>query len=394
MRIFLLTFSFLVLTGTFIFTSCGGGGGGGSESTVPPATTITSTEDAEEALSSSTLLIAPQNSIDNMFNGNTQSALSTQIINPTSSIEISSSKKAFIPAGLAVYMSKKVKKYIFEKRLNAQQSQDICTGEKKDCSDGGTWSCSGDINEQDEIYDITFEYDDCKYEDVTIDGKGSFKGNKNDGYTFKVDSNFNIQDSSVDITVLQTLTIYGKYSENNNGTEGTGIISINGKIRATDKSTTPNIIYESTFKNFKNSIAWKEIDNSSENKEDITMTTDGTISYSETDGNETLSLEYRFYSFKRNSTIDYNNHTESLSVDGKVYIDYTPDVCFEGTYEYSTLNPIVYDYWTDEFKEGIIKINGAEYRFFTEEGITKVEITINGNSEIKQLDELEGMCSI
>ncbi|ACO03608.1 MAG TPA: hypothetical protein DEP48_04250 [Persephonella sp.] len=396
MKKFFITTGFIVITGSVIYTSCGGGGGGGE--TVPPASQITSTEQAEQAISGSTLLIAPQNSIGNMFNGNTQSVqsvLSVQILNPTSKAEISSSKKIFIPAGLTVYLSERVKDSILKSgQLSSQQSQSICDGTVRNCTIGGNWKCSGTIDETNEIYDINFEFNSCQETDITIHGTGSLKGNRNDGYTFKVNKGFKLSDTSAEVEVLQTLTVYGKYSENTAGTEGTATTSINGKIRAVDKSVTPNITYESTISNFKNSISWKEIKTQTEDKESITMTTDGSISYSETDGTDSLSLEYKFYSFKRSSTIDYINHTESLSVSGKVYINYTPDVCFEGTYQFSTIYPITYDYWTDEFRGGIIEINGARYRFFTENGITKVEITIDGQSEIKSLDELEGVCSI
>lgn len=82
----------------------------------------------------------------------------------------------------------------------------------------------------------------------------------------------------------------------------------------------------------------------------------------------------------------------TLSINGTISINFTPDRCFEGSFAFSTIAPLEIDAATRQTVAGHIIINGAVYVLFNPDG--SVSVSMDGGLTYMDytLIELEGLC--
>jgi len=93
----------------------------------------------------------------------------------------------------------------------------------------------------------------------------------------------------------------------------------------------------------------------------------------------------------RSASFFYDNFqmisgSNGVFLNGTVGVDYTPDLCSEGTYTIKTISPL---YGSPTITSGEIEINGANFVYNPDGTVT---ITVNGTSEKVNQNALESTC--
>lgn len=79
--------------------------------------------------------------------------------------------------------------------------------------------------------------------------------------------------------------------------------------------------------------------------------------------------------------------SNGTTINGTIGVDYTPDLCGEGTYAIKTIHPL---YGTTTITSGELEINGANYVYHADGTVT---ITVNGTSTTIDQNALNTTCS-
>lgn len=118
------------------------------------------------------------------------------------------------------------------------------------------------------------------------------------------------------------------------------------------------------------------------NNDVYTMLLDGTMTYDGTD----VSGSYTYSNLE--IVQDYNANT--VTINGGLAFDTTPDSCGEGTYNITTTEPLVYNMMTGYYTDGTMVIDGVTYEFNSNETVT---ITDANGSVTKHQSELTTECA-
>jgi len=127
----------------------------------------------------------------------------------------------------------------------------------------------------------------------------------------------------------------------------------------------------------------------------MTKTVKGGLAFSQTDNAvspaaiQSVSLDYQ--KMLMTSQINASGNVE-LTLNGTVTSDFTPDHCYEGTFTFATLSPLVFDATTGQAVAGHLTINGTVHVIFNSDGSLSVS-TDGGSTYVTYTRaELEGIC--
>jgi hypothetical protein len=255
------------------------------------------------------------------------------------------------------------------------------------CPDGGTYNYSGGEN----IYNVIINYNKCKMNDIQLDGSLKISGTESD-FVMQIGT------SSSPFSLLLTENNYSTpilkeefqltYNVNNfkfdlNTKNMSGSFTLDGSVKEYD--------YEDQSTSILNFIKLNEIFAFQfSNNIQANITVNGKIELSLINSsNVQEGVSYTYNNFKTGLIVDPNY--EQYSIDGVVVIDYTPDFCYEGTFNFKTFTPIKYDNNLGHTVAGKIIVNDLTSITYNSDGSITVT-TGNSSKTFSDEDELEDIC--
>lgn len=228
------------------------------------------------------------------------------------------------------------------------------------CSGGGSMTFSGDFT--DTSFDMTLTANNCVEENVTLNGQLHIWGSQT---AFNAEWGANNQPftvSSPDGSVKILLSFsYSNVSFTTTSMSFTA--TANGYIESTSREE----YVKATYNNFKTdwslSLGTPEV---------FDIVINGNIS-------EESNINYgKVYGYNEN----FNNLRMKFTDTGQyMFVEFygtfsinvsPPNVCVDGTYTFQTLTPIKYDYNSDRYLEGKIKVNDADIVFNSDGSVTVI----------------------
>jgi hypothetical protein len=255
------------------------------------------------------------------------------------------------------------------------------------CPDGGTYNYSGGEN----IYNVIINYNKCKMNDIQLDGSLKISGTESD-FVMQIGT------SSSPFSLLLTENNYSTpiskeefqltYNVNNfkfdlNTNNMSGSFTLDGSFKEYD--------YEDQSTSILNFIKLNEIFAFQfRNNIQANITGNGKVELSLINSsNVQKGVSYTYNNFKTGLIVDPNY--EQYSIDGVVVVDYTPDFCYEGTFNFKTFTPIKYDNNLGHTVAGKIMVNDLTSITYNSDGSITVT-TGNSSKTFSDEDELEDIC--
>lgn len=384
MKKFLVALAVLLASAALIAACSSGGGGGGT-------TPITTKEQGAKTAATGA------NVANTVVNG--KSGLSSMLGNqPTGpdapKLPDTNMSKAMKKIGAKMGPRVAKAKAIFKAKKLAKAP----VTETASCGDGGSMSLTYDDTNW---LPFTLTFDDCKESGVWINGvmklncsesatsysctyqigEGSTpfsEGYYNTGYTVKYE----------EWSALVTMNDSGVCT-NADCTAANFTSTLNGSseyeyISAAPSVDDPSYKDEMSFSNFSLSSDMEFTDTTGTLSDKLNGSM--SLEFSEDDGTGMAVVFAETDSFS-NLTLEYtmNSSVFTYSIDGTITVNYTPDVCGEGTYTFVTNEAVTYDFGTGLYTGGEIEINGTVVVRYTSTG--DVRVSIDGGATFEDYDD-------
>jgi hypothetical protein len=255
------------------------------------------------------------------------------------------------------------------------------------CPDGGTYNYSGGEN----FYNVIINYNKCKMNDTQLDGSLQISGTESD-FVMQIgtssspfsliltENNYTTSISKAELQLTYNVNNF-KFDLNTNNISGS--FTLDGSVKEYDYEDQSSSIL--TFTKLNEIFAFQVRDNLQ-----AQITTNGKVELSLINSsNVQKGVSYTYNNFKTGLIVDPNY--DQYSIDGVVVIDYTPDFCYDGTFNFKTITPIKYDNNLDHTVAGKIIVNDLTSIIYNSDGSITVT-TGNLSKTFSDEDELEDIC--
>ena len=383
----------------------GGGGGGGGSTTI---TTPTQGNNASAASSQSLSLAA--NSGTSLSNLANFSQVTSQL---GSAIRFRSPLADKDARHVALHAAQKKAMGLHGVKLASalQKAKSLAAGQRAqvgpisaNCSDGGSFSFEGDINESSGAFSLTLTYDACRENDEQLNGVTTATGtfSQTGGYTFSVTTGNNngTAEEDQDFTAMLFspgyLDVYAKYTTDVTLTGSGGCTdqacgTFNTTLTANGQELYSDFINEFTVTYSNLSVV--AADTVTADGYTGTFTINGGVSESWTDGSDALTVALTFANLSLGSTVTASYYEETAN--GAVTVNFTPDAyCFEGTFTIATEVPVRYSFDAGYTIAGRVVINGNVTIVYNADGSVTVTVTGQAAASYDSADALEAVCEM
>lgn len=388
-----LLIALLLLSLAVVFAGCSSGGSsdstpvdtGGGDTGGGTGTAITTNDEGQQAASAGAQSGALANgSADTFGNLSNLGLSSTGSAVPVfkSSKSVSQSKGVQITSRLAGKFagSNTVRTAAASVRhavaMNAIQTIPSTTSQ---CTDGGSVTFSGSMDDVSGDYTLTFQFANCREDSEQYDGSYTLSGTATSstitltGFTiFEYDYLGNlIYSTTADVTMAVSVS--------GGALNGSFVSTINGTLTAYDYFMGET--YTITYANFAETVTF-----TTGASETWTYTINGSVN--EAWGGNAVAVTYT----NLNLTVVFAASYDDMSLSGSISINFTPDDCFEGTYVYVTNTPLRWDYNLGHYIAGQLVINGTTTITYNADGTVTVTVTGNTPQTYNSLSELYVLC--